>query len=252
MKIAILDYGKPWHVLASTSLIKGLNKKFPDNNITFFVNHESLPIIQYNSKIEPVSGYIHKTDDVFDFVLNVTPTIEACNFSSEIKSSCKLGFIEKIGNIAFANKEAEEYFDIMHNGVTTERHMLQVLYRVAGLTWKGEGYDLVYYPKNKTKRNRTGIAISHDALRHFVKNNLKLEMSELYSVPMKKDIFKRMDEINRCMNIITDDLFVLHASIALRKDVEFLDTKGLTTRIEFFGNGNYYRIIDGEWKFQMQ
>jgi len=147
------------------------------------------------------------------------------------------------------NKDAEEYFAIMHNRVRSDKNMLQVLYKLAGLTWKGEGYDLAYYPKNKTNKHRTGIAISNDALRQFVKNNLKLEMSEIHSVPIRKNLFKKMDEINRCVNIITDDLFILHASIALRKNVEFLDVLNTPTNVEFFGKGNHYRISDEKWLF---
>lgn len=252
MKIAVLNFGEPWLVLASTSLIRGLMKKFPEANISFFVSQESLPVIQFNRKVVPISGYTHNKDVVFDLAVNMTPTVEASDFMAEIDAKTQTGFLERNGDILPINKDAEEYFSIMHEGQSSDRHLLQVLYKLVGLTWRGEGYDLAYYPKNKTNKHRSGIAISHDALRQFVKNNLKLEMSEIYSVPIRKNLLKKMDEINRCMNIITDDLFILHASIALRKNVEFLDTSGLTTRIEFFGRGNYYRISDGDWQSQLQ
>jgi hypothetical protein len=252
MKIALLNFGNPWHVLASTSLIRGLRRKYPESEITFFVTQEAFPVIQYNNKIEPISGYVQNSEHPFDLAVNMTPTIEACNFMSDLVASTKMGFTEKIGTVSSINEDSDEYFSVIHKGEKSERHLLQVLYRLCGLTWKGEGYDLAYFPKNKTNKNRTGIAISHDALRQFIKNNLRLQITEPWAVPMKQNIFRRMDEINRCMYIITDDLFTLHASIALRKNVEFLDTLGLTTRIEFFGRGNYYRIFDGEWRFQMQ
>lgn len=252
MNIAVLNYGEPWLVLASTSLIRGLLNKFPNSKIHFFVTQDSFPVVQYNQKIQAISGYAYDVSNSFDFAINMTPTIEASDFMTEIEAKTKLGFLEKNGDVFSVNKDADEYLAIMHEGQSTDRHLLQVLYRLVGLTWKGEGYDLAYYPKNRTNKSRTGIAISHDALRQFVKNNLKLQMSEIYNVPIRRNVLKKMDEINRCMNIITDDLFIMHASIALRKNVEFLDTKGLTTRIEFFSKGNYYRILDGDWQFQTQ
>lgn len=252
MNIAVLNYGDPWHVLVSTSLIRGLKRKYPDSNIYVYTSEGSYPVIQYNTKIHAISGYTHNIDVSFDFAINMTPSIEASSFMSELNAKSKVGFIEIAGNVCPVNKEAEEYFAIMYNGENSNRNILQVFYKLCGLIWKGEGYDLSYYPKNKTNKYRTGIAISHDVLRQFVKNNLRLKMSETCSVPIRKNILKRMDEINRCMYVITDDLFILHSSIALRKNVQFLDTTGLSTRIEFFGKGNYYRIAYDEWLLQIQ
>jgi len=248
LNIAILNFEVPWIVLASTSLIRGFLNKFPNSNIYFFVSQESFPVLQHNQKIQVISGYTSNLPFSFDLVVNLSPTIESSNFMAELDSKIKLGFIESSGNISYLNKDAEEYYAIMYNRLPTEKNIFQVIYKIAGLTWRGEGYDLTYYPKNRTNKRRTGIAVSHEDLRHFIKKNLTLSMSEICSVPIRKNIFKKMDEINRCMNIITDDLFILHASIALRKNVEFLDTTGLSTKIEFFGKGNYYRIKDGSWK----
>lgn len=250
MNIAVLNYGEPWHVLVSTSLIRGLKRKYPDSDIYFFSSQDSYPVLQYNSKIHAVSGYVYDINVTFDFAINMTPSVEASNFMLEFNTKNKFGFIENGGNVLPINKDAEEYFSIMHNGVRSDKNILQVFYKICGLVWRGEGYDFAYYPKNRTNAKKTGIAISNNALRQFVKNNLKLQMSEMHSVPIRNNIFKKIDEINRCKYIITDDLFILHSSIALRKNIEFLDTIGLTTKIEFFGKGNYYRILDGEWSFQ--
>jgi hypothetical protein len=119
---------------------------------------------------------------------------------------------------------------------------------MCNLTWRGEGYDLSYYPKNRNKDFKTGIAIKEINLRQYVKNNLKLKLSEMCTIPMRENILKKIDEINRCSNIVTDDLFVVHAGIALRKNVEFLDINGLSPKFEFFGRGNCYRIVNNEWR----
>jgi hypothetical protein len=251
MNVAILNYQEPWHVLASTSLIK----RFSKNNISnavFFIASESIPIIQYNSKVKLICGYTLNSDEHFDLAINFSPTTESCHFMSEIKANRKIGFIEKNGSVGFSNKDVETYFEIMHGDTKTSKNIFQVLYKFCGESWRGEGYDLAYFPKNKTNKRKTGIAISNDGLRMFIKNNLLLRMTEQYHIPMKKNLYKRMDEINRCMYVLTDDLFTLHASIALRKNVEFLDINGLNTKIEFFGKGNYYEISDDKWRIQFE
>lgn len=252
MKIAILNFEQPWHVLVSTSLIKGLIRSYKDSTIDLFIDHESLPIVQYNTKVNVFSGYIQNVDQSFDLAINMTPKIDACNFLANLPATSKKGFIEKNGDIKFIDKNAEEYYSILYQKDKSEKHIFQIIYKLCGLTWKGEGYDLAYFPKNKTSKRKTGVAIAHEGLRQFIRENLSLQMTEMCHVPMKKDLFKRMDEINRCMYILTDDLFTVHASIALRKNVEFLDIDGLNTKLEFFGKGNHYRISDGIWRFQME
>lgn len=248
MRIAILNFEQPWHVLSSTSLIRGYRNKYPNASISFFVDNESFSLLQYNKKISSFCGYTSNLQDSYDLAVNMSPSISACNFMLDFTATEKLGFIEKNGSISSLNKDAEEYLSICNKEQKSDKHALQVLYRLCGLTWRGEGYDLSYFPKNKTNKRKTGIAISNNALRQFVKNNLQLQMTEMYPVPMKQNLLRRIDEINRYLYIITDDLFTLHASVALRKNVEFLDTIGINTRIEFFGQGNYYRIYDGEWR----
>jgi hypothetical protein len=250
MNIAIVNKDKPWLVLASTSLIKGLQKKFPDASITFFIEPESLPVLLFNKKVQTMIELF--SEQQFDLVINMTPTAESSVFSSSICSGNLVGFMEKPGGVSCTTVGAEEYYKVLFENNKTERHLLQVLYRLCDMTWKGEGYDLSYYPKNRAKKNSIGVGISSGGLREFVRNNLGRTMDNVYLIPDRKNLFKKMDEINRHMYVVTDDLFTLHSSIALRKDVEFLDTAGLPYRMEFFGRGNYYGIFYAEWKSQMQ
>jgi hypothetical protein len=245
MRIAILNYEKPWFVLASTSLTKGLQKSFDDCEIVYFVEEESVPLIKYNKNLSVISGYTVNGD--FDCVINFSPTMQAANFCESISAKEKYGFIEKDGQVCCIDKNSAEFYDVMHNQLKTSKCLFQLIFRLANQTWKGEGYNLSYYPKNKTIKTNTGVAIVDDDLRAYVKNNLSLSMSQVYYLPNKNNLYKKLDEINRCMNIVTDDLFVLHAGICLRKNVEFLDTKNLNYKIEFFGKGNHYRIVDGKW-----
>ena len=63
-------------------------------------------------------------------------------------------------------------------------------------------------------------------------------------VRIRKRILKSIDEVNRCKTIITDDMFIVHAALALRKKVHFLDINNLNMNIEFFGQGQHYHIGD--------
>jgi hypothetical protein len=250
MSIAIINHEDPWLVLASTSIIKGLSKRYPGERITFFVEQNSLPVLLFNKSVDTEVSTV--SDKRFDVVINMTPKEDAASFASSICSGKIIGFTEKPGGVSCSTSGTEEYYRVMFENEKTDRHLLQVLYRLCDMTWKGEGYDLCYYPKNRTRKNCIGVSISRGGLREFVKRNLFKSMGDIHSVPERKNLFKRMDEINRCMYVVTDDLFTLHTAIALRKDVEFLDTIGLPYRIEFFGKGNYYGINNGEWKSKMQ
>lgn len=241
-KIVILQYGEPWVTLVSTSIIKAINSKYDKSSIDWATTTDSYPLLQYNSRIRDIMVGYGPFHSQYDIAINLSPTKEACSTISNIDSKIKLGFGEVEGDIGYLNSEAKEGFEVLYKGIPSERHILQIIFRIAGLKWRGEGYDLAYYPKNKMKKGKTGIAISDSRLRKYVKNNLQLSKSELWHVPMKQNLLKRIDEINRCKRIVTNDLFSAHAAIAMRKHVEFLDDKRLNMGIEFFGNGNHIKF----------
>lgn len=240
--ILVLQYGEPWLNIASTSLIKALHKIYDNLSLDWATSQNSYCLFQHNPRIRDVMAGYGPFYNHYDIVINLTPTKEACSVMNNIKANKKIGFGETSGNIVYLNEEAEEGLKVLKYDYISERNILQILFRIAGLRWKGEGYDLTYYPKNKMKKNKTGIAIRDDDLRQYVKNNLNLKNSDIWHVPLKKNLLKRIDEINRCKRIVTDDLFTVHVSIAMRKHVEFIDKKRLNINMEFFGNGNHIRL----------
>jgi hypothetical protein len=155
-----------------------------------------------------------------------------------------IGFREKNNLLYPTNQNVDLFYDILTGNKRSDKNILQLLYKFAEITWRGEGYSLNYFPRNKNNKQKTGVAVSNDLLKTFIIKNLHLQLSELHSVPLKEDIFKKIDEINRCQNIITDDLFILHAAIAYRKNVQFLDFYNLCYNIEFFGSGKHYKFAD--------
>ena len=127
-----------------------------------------------------------------------------------------------------------EVFDKMSN--------LQLYFILAGMTWEGEGYDIGYFPKTRSRRNRIGMSAANANLRNYVLDNLEIDDKKIWYIPYKKNIFRKMDEINRCEKIITDDLLTFHLSLALRKYVYYLKTYPHTLRLETFGNSNIYSV----------
>ena len=241
MRIAVLNYEDPWLVIVSTSLIRGLQRVYPDCKIVFFLKQETEILLRYNKDIELINGYT--IDDMhFDKVINLSPSLEASNLCSNLIADQKYGFIDHNSNVYCINKNAEEYYNSVFCNNRTNKCILQLLFRLANLRWRGEGYKFSYYPKNKTNRANTGVAIQSERLREFLKSNLQLSLSDVKYLSNKNNLLKKIDEINRCKNIITDDLFILHVAISLRKNVQFLDNKGLGYNIEFFGSGNHHRI----------
>lgn len=244
--ILVIQHGDPWLSLASTSLIKGLFREHHKVCLDWATSAESYQLFQHNSRIRDLLVGYGPFYKKYDIAINMTPEPESCKTIDSIESDKRIGFGIKEDSIFCYNKESEEGYNVLLHKVPSDRHILQILFRIAGLRWRGDGYGLSYFPKNKMKRGKTGIAISNDLLRRYVKENLDLKKSDMWHVPLKQDLLKRIDEINRCKRIVTDDLFTAHAAIAMKKHVEFLDTEDHNIKMEFFGNGNQIRLQHGE------
>ena len=79
-------------------------------------------------------------------------------------------------------------------------------------------------------------------LRNYILEELKLDNSKVWNIPYKKNIFKKMDEINKCKRIITDDITMFHLAVNLRKYVYFLKTFPINFKLELFGRGEIYEV----------
>lgn len=242
MNIIVLQYGKPWEAVASTSLIKGLRWRHEGCSITWATSPENYPLFQFNNRLSEICVGYGPFSGKFDIAINLTPTEEAGSVLKNLSATSKHGFIFESDKIRVTNQENEKYIEVLRNEQTTTKNILQILYRLSDLKWKGEGYDLAYYPKNRMKKRKTGVAVIDESLRVFVKENLSLDYSQLWHVPLRTNLLKRIDEINRVKHLITDDLFCAHVGIAMHKHVEFLDKINLNMNIEFFGKGYHHRI----------
>lgn len=242
MRFLILHHGDPWQSLAATSLIKGLSKRYPDCSLSWATSSESYPLYQFNQRLENIFVGKGPFKDKYDVTINLTPTEECARAMQETEAAERRGFVLQDSCLTTSEKSNDEFLPVLLGEASSSKNILQIYFRLAGMRWKGDGYDMSYYPRNKMKKSKTGIAVSDDSLRTFVKENLELDYSELWHVPLRSNLLKRIDEINRVKHLITDDLFCVHAGIAMRKHVEFLDTQNLNMSIEFFSKGNHHRI----------
>lgn len=250
MHFLVLHHGEPWQAVASTSLIRGLKRTEASCQITWATSPENYPLFQYNERLTDVCVGYSPLKGSFDVAINLIPSVSSGEMLAKTDAVSKLGFIEAKGKVTTIHPENDDILRVFLGERSTTKHILQMYYRLAGMRWRGEGYDLAYFPRNKMKRRKTGIAVGDNELRAFVKENLKLDFSDLWHVPLRENLLKRIDEINRVKHLITDDLFCAHVGIATRKHVEFLDTKNLNMGIEFFNKGHHHRIDNDSKQLQ--
>jgi len=237
MKILITNLGTAVDNIASSSILKRLKRRIKTTEIIWCVKKKNdKDIFKYNKSIDRVISLeeLMNLEETFDLLINLNPFLphRICN-KVKIINTLGFGFNEEVSS-----------FESVINGIMPNDNMniFQMYYALAGMTWKGEGYNIGYYPKSKSKKNKAGIAVAHANLRNYLIEEIKLDSMKLWYIPHKKNIFKRMDEINKCSKIITDDILTLHLSLALKKYVYFLKTTPTNTKIEFFGSGEIYEV----------
>ncbi|MCK5763846.1 MAG: hypothetical protein KAH05_06985 [Clostridiales bacterium] len=237
MKILITNFGTIIDNVTSTCVLKRLKRRIENTEITWGVKKKAdKHTFKYNKSINRILDLkeLINLDETFDLLINLSPFLphKICN-KIKILNTSGFGFNEEVSS-----------FESVINGVLLKDNMniFQMYYTLAGMTWKGEGYDIGYNPKSRSKKNRAGIAVVNANLRNYLTEELELGSMKLWNVPYRKNIFKKMDEINKCSKIITDDILTLHLSLSLRKYVYFLKTNQSNTKIEFFGNGEFYEV----------
>ena len=233
MKVVIAHLGPIAELIAATSINKGIKKQSVKTNITWVVLDEYKYVFKFNKNVEKVFSQkeFEEQEGQYDLFINLWPAIVKSKVS--VREYMGFGFYDEFKQFegAFLNTHS---FPKMSN--------FQLYFRLAGLIWRGEGYDIGYYPKTKTKKNRIGMSAVNANLRNYVLDNLEIDDKKIWYIPYKKNIFKKIDEINRCKKIITDDSLTLHLSLVLRKQVYYLETYPQMLKIEFFNKGQLYSV----------
>ncbi len=241
MRILITHLGNINEILPATSVFKKIKNKIYNSQIHWLIkNKQDKYIFKYNKSIDKIMC-MHDIKFVkdklcYDALINLHPdtSFQKYIITKDIKNFLGFGYNDNLNSLVNSFNEDNDYKYNMS--------LFQIYYKTLKETWKGEGYDIGYHPKTKIKKNRIGIAVAHANLRNYIIEKLQIEKEKLWYVPYKKNIFKKMDEINKCKKIITDDLTTLHLSMTLRKYVYFLQSLPFNTKIELFNKGLIYHV----------
>jgi hypothetical protein len=238
MRLLIIHTGDACECFVSSSLFRGLNgeEKYPEVYVIAGDQYCS-SIFERNKHVKKVYQVDNLPNEIFKMTFDKLVVLHPDTNESlinSIQSNEKLGFN--------CSKDSEYFFDILYGSRKSKLNMFQVYFKMAGMIWHGQRYDFDYFPRSKSKDNRTGLAVANSNLRNYIIDKLRLDESRLWMIPYKKNIFRKMDEINKCKRIITDDFFTMNIAVHLKKSIYFLKTIPHMTRIEMFGNGYIYNV----------
>lgn len=232
MKICVIHLGEVEDCLVASSINRGFFDKYKKPKIDWVVNHgEQRKILKYSDYISEVYSPNDELGE-YDLLVNLSPSVHPSDPNLKFNKSVGFNF----------DKSSSQLYDILYGNKKTDMNIFQVYFRLSGMTWHGESYSIKYFPKTKKKKNTVAISVAHLKLRHYVEDELDLRSLNISSIPYRKSIFKKMDDINRYSYIITDDWLTMNLAVYLRKNVHFLETLPLNTRPEFFGLGRVYRV----------
>ncbi|MHA1469135.1 MAG: hypothetical protein ACTSSP_01090 [Candidatus Asgardarchaeia archaeon] len=237
MEIVIAHMGNMSQLVPALSVIKRIKKQEIKIDITWVVKEENLCYInKYNRDVKRTITLPQFSQEkkMYDLFINLYPI-----FPTNLKSNAG---IRNTTGFCFCEKYDEFKGIFLGENSFLDISVLQLYFMLCGFTWKGEGYNTGYYPKTKSRKNRVGISVANANLRNYVLENLELEDMKVWYIPYKKNIFRKMDEINRCKKIITDDLTTLHLAISMRKYVYYLNTFPLRAKLELFNNGQIHKV----------
>jgi len=233
MKVVISQLGTICECIVSTSILKGLKKRYKNIEIDVIVADQTRSkLFSYHPLVKNVFTLQNK-EEIEKKEFDLFISLDRYPYSIKIQAETTIGL---------GSKDFIGYYDILFGTKQSKKNLFQIYYDLAGLTWRGEGYDFYYYPHTKTQKQKTGIAIANSVLKKYVLKRLNLKQSKIWTVPNKTNIFKKADDINKCESIITDDFLTMHVASALRKYVYFLQTAPMTTKIELFSQGQLLSV----------
>ena len=115
-RILIINLDAMGNVLATTSILPALKRKYPQSHITWITLKSAAPLLLYNHFLDRVfiwepESWLILEEMEFDVVLNVDKSQRSCAFAMRIKAAEKLGFgLDRNGVILPLNTEAHENY----------------------------------------------------------------------------------------------------------------------------------------------
>lgn len=237
-KILILHSGDKSDAIILNSLIKRL---ISSNELTIECSSDTADIFRLGGFDTFPLGK-KSSQDSYDYAINFSPEEDCTDIMSQVESNEKLGYGRDDSGLFYYNEGTQLHYSAKYIKILTTANQFQLVYGIAREKWKGEGYYLKYFPRNKMRKSMTGVAIRNLHLKEFIFKGLQLQLSHIQSIPIKQNIQKQIDEVNRCKSIITDDMLLLNIGLALHKRVEMLATKTIPYKLELFGEGTIHYL----------
>ncbi|MFA5600105.1 MAG: hypothetical protein WDA06_05850 [Phenylobacterium sp.] len=233
MKILLINLGSIADCLISSSIIKQFDADF----VVITADKDNELVFKYNTKVKACYNInnlpLNFLDNNFDILFNYSYNIDGYILQN-IQANEKRGFL--------FSKKTEDFMKILYGNKRTHLNMFEIYYSLVDERWRGQGYDFNYYPSCKTGKNKTGLFVSNLNLKNYITSKLKLNDSKLWIIPYRKNLFKRVDEINKCSTVVTDDFLTMNIANYLRKGIFFLQTMPFNFKLEMFGRGSIYHI----------
>jgi hypothetical protein len=177
-EILLIQHGHLSDTLVATSLIRKLSTLHRVHVITDDVGCDLLAYFQ-NVRAETLESLKPKK---FDVAINLSPQVRCTELIDTIEADEKLGFGKTGESLSFYNKGAELFYRHRYVGVPTKSTLFQLTFAAAGETWAGEGYCIPYFPRNRTKKNSTGLAVRDKVLREYLNNNIQTNRNKVQTV----------------------------------------------------------------------
>lgn len=237
MNVGVVHPGGLTDCIIGSSINKAIRGKAPGVKVYWLViDSAAKSLLKVNENIEDAMT-------LSEFLVKSISLDAIFNFSPEFKPQMAEMMAGQPAGFGFNFTEgSEKYVDVLYGNKYVKMNAFQVHFSIVGFKWHGESYDICYYPKSKSKKNRAGLAIANANLRNYVHDNLDLENMNPWIIPYKQNVLRKMDEINRCRHVVTDDILTFHLAVYLRKHVQFLDIIPRNCKLEFFGQGEIHPV----------
>ncbi len=117
-RILIIKLGAAGDVLRTTTILRGLKRKYPVSHIVWLTDKEALELLKDNNMIDDPLLYSYENilsiqPQYFDILINLDKDIRAAALASLIYAGKKIGFgLNKYGKIYPLNSEADYIFKL--------------------------------------------------------------------------------------------------------------------------------------------
>jgi|TARA_Y100000310_G_scaffold314355_1_gene363625 hypothetical protein len=216
-----------------SAVIKPLRVRLPSASIEVISGCDLCrKLLSYIPGITDVTGQVSLSeyDKFYCFDDRISNLVKYKN----IKCKEYVGYKMENNTIEFHKDELSSFFNCYCLKFDCSENILDSFFNIFGLNWNREGFNINYKPRSRSSNSRDGIAISNGNLRSFVKSNLFNNGEKLWHIPIRQDPLKCIDEVNKCSNIVTDNIFYAFLGSFLRKKVIFLVEDGCSFNPNIF------------------